>query len=107
MLSVEAHSCVRCTFLRVTQYSSFALSLSLSLGSTDFFNILPVSVEVEGSAEAMIELCIRNDNITLEYDDTVILEFTPDEDDLIDFYEDEGEYIRDSVVVRIIDNDRK
>ena len=81
--------------------------ISFSLGSTDFFNILPVMVEVEGSAEAMIELRTRNDDITLEYDDTVILVFTPDEDDLIEFYESEGEYIRDSVVVQIIDNDRK
>ena len=64
-------------------------------------------VEVEGSDVAMIELRTRNDDITLEYDDTVILSFTPDEDDLIEFYEGEGEYIRDSVVVRIDDNDRK
>ena len=64
-------------------------------------------VEVEGSDEAMIELRTRNDDITLEYDDTVILVFTPDEDDLIEFYEGEGEYIRDSVVVHIVDNDRK
>ena len=66
-----------------------------------------MNVEVEGSDEAMIELRTRNDDITLEYDDTVILVFTPDEDDLIEFYEEEGEYIRDSVVVHIIDNDRK
>ena len=64
-------------------------------------------VEVEGSDEAMIDLHTRKDDITLEYDDTVILEFTPDEDDLIEFYEGEGEYIRDSVVVQIDDNDRK
>ena len=66
-----------------------------------------MNVEVEGSDEAMIELHTSNDDITLEYDDTVILVFTPDEDDLIEFYEGEGEYIRDSVVVHIVDNDRK
>ena len=81
---------------------------SLSLGSTDFFDILPMNVEVEEGFEfATIELRTRNDDITLEYDDTVILVFTPDEDDLIEFYEGEGEYIRDRVVVYIDDNDRK
>ena len=62
---------------------------------------------MEGDIEAMIELRTRTDDITLEYDDTVILVFTPDEEDIIDFYEEEGEYIRDSVVVHIVDNDRK
>ena len=66
-----------------------------------------MSVEVEVSDETMIKLRTINDDITLEYDDTVILEFTPDEDDLIEFYEGEGEYIRDSVVVHIDDKDRK
>ena len=68
-----------------------------------------MNVEVEGDAEAMIELRTRNDDITLEYDDTVILVFTPGpaEDDLIEFYEGEGEYIRDNVTVYIIDNDSK
>ena len=64
-------------------------------------------VEVEGSDETRIELRTRNDDITLEYDDTIILVFTPDEDALIEFYEGEGEYIRDSVVVHIVDKDRK
>ena len=67
---------------------------------------MSVPIEVEGSDEASIELRTRNDDITLEYDDTVILVFTP-EDDLIEIYEEEGEYIRDSVVVHIVDNDRK
>ena len=49
----------------------------------------------------------RNDDITLEYDGTVELVFTPDEDDLIEFYEDEGEYIRATAVVNIVDNDRE
>ena len=64
-------------------------------------------INIEGSNETMIELRTRNDDIALEYDDAVLLIFTPNEDDLIDMYEEEGEYIRDSVVVRIVDNDRK
>ena len=63
-------------------------------------------VEVEGNDVAIIELRTRNDDITLEYDDSVLLCFTPDEDDLIEFYEEEGEYIRNRVTVHIIDNDR-
>ena len=81
--------------------------VSFPLESTDFFNILPVAVEVEGNDVAMIELRTRNDDITLEYNDSAILVFTPDEDGLIEFYEEEGEYIRDSAIVYIDDNDRK
>ena len=55
----------------------------------------------------MIELRTRNDDITLEYDDSVILVFIPDEDDLIEIYEGEGEYIRATAVVNIVDNDRE
>ena len=60
-----------------------------------------------GDTEAMIELCTRNDDITLEYNDTVLLLFTPDESDLIEFYESYGEYIRESMYVHIVDNNRK
>ena len=81
--------------------------VSHSLGPTDFFNIQPVNVEVEGSNITSIILRTRNDAVTLEYDDSVLLIFSPYENDLIEFYEEEGEYIRNSVVVHIIDNDRK
>ena len=66
-----------------------------------------MDIEVEGNIEALVELRTRNDAITLEYDDTVILLFSPDESDLIEFYESEEEYIRDSVTVHIIDSDRE
>ena len=69
--------------------------------------MLPVSVEVEVNDETIIVLHTRNDAVTLEYNDSVILVFTPDEDDLINFYERKGEYIRDNVVMHILDNDRK
>ena len=65
-----------------------------------------MNIEVEGNNKAMIELRTRNDNITLEYEDAVRLLFTPDEDDLIESYESEGEYIRDIVTVYIDDSDR-
>ena len=66
-----------------------------------------MDIEVEGNTEALIELRTRNDAVTLEYDDTVILLFSPDESDLIEFYESVGEYIRNSVTVHIIDTDRE
>ena len=56
--------------------------------------------------EAMIELSTRNDAVTLEYNDTVFLLFTPD-DESDPINESEGEFIRDNVTVYIIDNDRK
>ena len=48
-----------------------------------------------------------NDDVTLEYDDTVILRFTPDNPALIPVVESRGEFIRDIAVVNIIDDDSK
>ena len=55
------------------------------------------------------EICLftTNDNVTLEYDDTVILRFTPDNPAFIPDVESRGEFIRDIAVVNIIDNDSK
>ena len=66
-----------------------------------------MAIEVEGNAIERIELCTRNDDITLEYDDTVLLVFTPEVSTLPEFYESKGEYIRDNAIIHIIDNDRK
>ena len=49
----------------------------------------------------------KRDNTSLEYDDTVILTFTPDDPNLISSLETAGEYIRDTVTVNIIDRDCK
>ena len=54
-----------------------------------------------------IRLFTRNDQITLEYDDRVQLVFTPSYPDLIPVVEDVGEYIRDTAIVNIIDNDSR
>ena len=77
--------------------------LSLCIGSSDFEELQPI--EFENSAE--IQLFTTNDDITLEYDDTVLLRFTPDNPLLISGVEGAGEYIRDTAIVIIIDNDRK
>ena len=66
-----------------------------------------MTVDIEGNVGERIELQTRNDDITLEYEDTVILIFSPHESDLIEFYESEGEYIRESMTVYINDKDRK
>ena len=54
-----------------------------------------------------IDVMAHKDNVSLEYDDTVILTFTPDDPDLISSLETAGEYIRDTATINIIDNDRK
>ena len=62
---------------------------------------IPVSNSVE------IRLFTINDETTLEYDDRVILTFTPDNSALIPGLEAEGEYIRHTATVHIIDDDSK
>ena len=48
-----------------------------------------------------------NDEITLEYDDRVLLRFTSAVTNLFSDLANQSEYIRDTAVVNIIDNDRK
>ena len=74
-----------------------------TIGSTDYINLLPI----EFVTNAEIQLFTSNDDITLEYNDTVILRFTPDNPLLIAGVQDAGEYIRDTAIVYIIDNDSK
>ena len=62
---------------------------------------------IEFENEAEIRIFISNDEITLEYDDRVILTFTPGNPALIPGLEDEGEYVRDTATVNIIDNDSR
>ena len=63
------------------------------------------SIRVINSTE--VTLLTVDDDMTLEYDDTVILTFTPDDPDLISSLETAGEYIRDTATINIIDNDCK
>ena len=57
--------------------------------------------------ETEIRLFTSNDETTLEYDDSVILTFTPDNPAFITGLEAYGEYVRDSIIVQIIDSDSK
>ena len=64
---------------------------------------------VTAADDIAIQLFSRNDDITLEYNDTVILRIivNPGFAVLIQLLEDAGEYIRDTAIVNIIDSDRK
>ena len=73
------------------------------IDSSDFEDVDRISV-VNTTKFLVLTL---NDSITLEYDDKIILTFTPDDPDLISDIESRGEYIRHNATVQIIDNDSK
>ena len=75
----------------------------LPTADSDFMQLLPISF----TNEADIRLFTTYDLSTLEYDDYVILTFTPSNPFIIPALEGEGEYVRTSAIVNIIDNDRK
>ena len=77
--------------------------LNFISGQADFVPLMPISFV----NETEIRLFTSNDQITLEYDDSVILTFTPDNPVLVAGLETQGEYVRDSATVHIIDNDCK
>ena len=56
---------------------------------------------------ADIRLFIANDEVTLEYEDKIRLEFDPTSADLITALEGFGEYVRNTAIVNIIDSDCK
>ena len=76
---------------------------------TDFQPFSTPDLTVTVTNDIAIQLFSRNDYITLEYNDTVILRFIvhPGLAPLIQQLEAAGEYIRDTATVDIIDNDRK
>ena len=77
---------------------------SLPTDAIDFDRLLPIRVS---NAAASIRLFTLNDDISLEYDDRILLEFTPDIPTLIAAVEGVGQYIRTTATVRIIDIDGK
>ena len=56
---------------------------------------------------AEIRLFTANDEVTLEYEDRVRLNFDPILANLITRLEDVGEYVRNTAIVNIIDDDCK
>ena len=78
--------------------------LSLLIAPSDFERFQPIALQ-DNNIE--IRLFTTDDEVTLEYDDTVILRFNPDIPAFIPVVESRGEFIRDIAVVNIIDNDSK
>ena len=75
------------------------------LDDSDFERFGPINVNIADSGD--IYLFVVNDDLTLETDDRVQLIFTPTNTDIIHSLESAGEYVRDSAIVNIIDNDCK
>ena len=73
-------------------------------GSSDFQRLLPVTVARDG---AEFQMSAVDDVITLEYNDRIVLMYTPSVAGLIGRVEGAGEYVRNTAIVRIIDNDSK
>ena len=74
----------------------------LPADASDFERLLPIRVS---NAAASIRLFTANDDISLEYDDRVRLEFTPDNPALINGVEGMGQYFRTTAFVNIVDLD--
>ena len=78
------------------------------IDSSDFETLKPEDVIIDGDYPSTnVCIFIMNDEITLEYEDRVLLRFTPTHVNLIPGLERNFEYIRDTAVVNIIDSDRK
>ena len=73
------------------------------IDSSDFFQFLPISF----TSSADITFFTKSDEITLEYDDRVELVFTPNDKGIISRFENEGEYVRNTAILKIIDSSCK
>ena len=82
--------------------------ISCCIGSSDFEELTPIIfINNNDSPSTDIYLFTVNDEATLEYEDRVLLRFTPAQANLIPELANHFEYIRDTAVVNIIDDDRK
>ena len=95
----------------VSRCISLTIAVALCIictGSTDFESLRQIRVDIDVTSEPIdIRLFATNDEVTLEYDDTVILRFMPQMLDLFEGVESLGEYVRHTSTVNIIDNDCK
>ena len=69
---------------------------------SDFDPFAPILV-TETDNSVLVRIFTSNDDITLEYDDYVIITFTPENPAIIGALEAEGEYIKNTAIVNIID----
>ena len=82
--------------------------MTLSLGRSDFEGLTQASVIIDGDSPSTdVQLSTLNDELTLEYEDRVLLRFTPTQPNTVPGLESNFEYIRDTAIVNIIDDDRK
>ena len=82
--------------------------MTLSLGRSDFEGLTQASVIIDGdSPSTNVNLSTVNDEVTLEYEDRVMLRFIPTQANTISGLESNFEYIRDTAIVNIIDDDCK
>ena len=54
-----------------------------------------------------VRLDASNDDVTLEYGDTVILRLDPTTANIVDLVEERGQFLRNTATVTILDNDCK
>ena len=73
--------------------------MTVPIGSTDFIDMRTVRVR---NHDTVIHLFTLHDVIALEYGDTILLRFTPDN---YIFISDVQQFIRDTATVNIIDDD--
>ena len=85
-------------------YSCVKLS---STASSDYEYTPSITTREAGSLTIQIRLLAVDDDLTLEYDDRVILTFNPADSGLPEHVELAGEFIRHTATVTIIDNDSK
>ena len=65
------------------------------------------SVTTITDIRATIPLLATNDGITLEYNDSVVMTFSPTIASITQVLKDAGEFLRDTAIVNIIDMDCK
>ena len=93
----------------ILRLTSFAQLISFIDAEDFLFFFTRDEDTVTAANDIAIQLFSKNDDITLEYNDTVILRFivNPGLASLIQQVMAAGEYIRDIAIVEIIDNDGK
>ena len=78
---------------------------SLSIESTDFaLRDTPVRLD---SGFSEVRLDASNDDVTLEFGDTAILRLDPSVPNTVEMVEGQGQFLRDTATVTILDNDCK
>ena len=100
ILSLQSHA----QSIPHTLMQKVSCFLSLNADSSDF-EVLPPRQMSGGE----VQFFTRNDEITLEYDDRVLLVYTPEITDLAQQLEQlvPPEFLRDTATVQIDDNDRE